>query len=97
MAGRGQTKTGGRKKGVKNKASVKREAEIKASGITPLEYMLGVLRDPDSSDEDKRWAAEHAAPYCHPRLNAVNLSGGVTMTHEEALDQLDGDEPAPAK
>jgi hypothetical protein len=34
-------------------------------------------------------AAKAAAPYVHPRLAAVELSGGATITHEEAIDQLD--------
>ena len=68
----------------------KREAEIAASGLTRLDYMLKVLRDPDSSYEDKRWAAQHAAPYCHPRLYSVDISGELTLSHEDALNELDG-------
>jgi hypothetical protein len=39
---KGLPKTGGRKKGSIDK--LKREAEIAASGLTPLEYMLGIVR-----------------------------------------------------
>ena len=35
----------GRKKGSPNKVTAAREAEIAASGLTPLDYMLGILRD----------------------------------------------------
>lgn len=46
-----------------------------AEGITPLEYMLQVLRD-ESQDQDKRMdAAKAAAPYVHPKLSAAELSG----------------------
>ena len=70
MVGRpkGSPKTGGRQKGTPNKASAAREAEVEASGLTPLAYMLAVLRDEEASTEDRRWAASHAAPYVHPRL-----------------------------
>jgi hypothetical protein len=39
---KGLPKTGGRKKGSVDKR--KREAEIAASGLTPLDYMLGTVR-----------------------------------------------------
>src|SRR4051794_41960434 len=39
---KGLPKTGGRKKGSVDK--LKREAEIAASGLTPLHYMLGIVR-----------------------------------------------------
>ena len=46
MAARGRPKglpkTGGRKKGSVDK--LKREAEIAASGLTPLDYILGIVR-----------------------------------------------------
>jgi hypothetical protein len=35
---------GGRQKGTPNKITAKREAEIAASRLTPLEYMLGIVR-----------------------------------------------------
>jgi hypothetical protein len=73
---------GGRQKGTPNKM---REAEIAASGLTPLDYMLGILRgetppglDPSVAiaRETLRFeAAKAAAPYCHPRLQAVTLGG----------------------
>jgi hypothetical protein len=53
------------------------EARLKASegGLTPLEYLLSVMRN-ESLDEDKRVdAAKAAAPYIHARLNATTLSG----------------------
>ncbi len=38
-----------------------------SDGITPVEYMLKVLRDEDASDKARAWAAEKAAPFIHPR------------------------------
>lgn len=45
------------------------------SGLTPLEYMLGVMQD-ERADEARRLdAAKAAAPYVHARLNAVSIAG----------------------
>ncbi len=71
----GTPKTGGRRKGSRNKASLKREAEIAASGLTPLDFMLSLLRDEKREIEDRKWAAQHAAPYVHPKLQAVQHTG----------------------
>ncbi|MBB4017367.1 hypothetical protein GGR16_002396 [Chelatococcus caeni] len=68
-------KTGGRKKGVPNKVTLKREAEIKASGLTPLDYMLQLLRNPKNPRDVRFEAAKAAAPYVHPKLAAIEHSG----------------------
>lgn len=89
MAGRkpGTPKTGGRQKGTGNKATADREAAIAASGLTPLDYMLQVMRT--SADEGRQLdAAKAAAPYVHPRLSAVELSGELGLTHEQWLASL---------
>jgi hypothetical protein len=82
-------KTGGRRKGPKNKVALAKAAALAASGLMPLDYMLGVLRNPLASTEDKRWAAEKAAPYCHPKLTATELGGTVTISQEDALAALE--------
>src|SRR5947207_7376780 len=64
-------KTGGRKEGTPNKATAAREAEIRAAGVTPLEFMLGVMRDDNKAVELRLEAAAKAAPYVHPRLASV--------------------------
>lgn len=66
-------KTGGRKKGIPNKATAKREAAIAASGLTPLEYLLTVVRDPRASRAVRIDAAKSAAPYVHPKLSSVAM------------------------
>ena len=40
----GTPKTGGRKKGTPNKATAARQAEIAASGLTPLDFQLDKMR-----------------------------------------------------
>ncbi len=69
----GIPKTGGRKEGAPNKATATREAEIRAAGMTPLEFMLGVMRDDNKTVELRLEAAAKAAPYVHPRLSSVAL------------------------
>src|SRR5438128_10487424 len=64
-------KTGGRQKGVPNKASAAKAAEIAGSGLTPLDYLLTVLRDPDNEAHTRLDAAKAAAPYVHPKLATI--------------------------
>jgi hypothetical protein len=68
-------KTGGRTKGTPNKATVAKEAEIAASGLTPLDFMLNVLRDEDRAFEARMDAAKAAAPYVHPKRAPVDGKG----------------------
>jgi hypothetical protein len=83
---------GGARKGAGRKAgsATKRTREIadKAAGegITPLEYMLEVMRtEPGDNLEPRELAiaqtlrfeaAKAAAPYMHPRLAAIEHTGG---------------------
>ena len=81
-------KTGGRRKGTPNKITAElREAAME--GLTPLEYMLQVLRD-ETEDEKRRDAmAVAAAPYLHPKLSATEHSGNLTINHEDRLKELE--------
>lgn len=68
-------KTGGRRKGTPNKATSEKSAEIAASGLTPLDFMLQVMRDETKPDGLRASMARDAAPYVHARLAAIELSG----------------------
>ncbi len=97
MVGRpkGLPKTGGRQKGTPNKASAAREAEIEATGLSPLAYMLAVLRDEEASTESRRWAATSAAPFVHPRLAQQRFEGpGGTNIVVELVRFIDPEEEA---
>ena len=81
-------KTGGRKKGSLNKRTLERMAIererlelIKVEGITPLEYMLEVMRDPKAPVYRRDEMAKAAAQYMHPRLNSVEI-GGCVYAHD---------------
>ena len=89
-------KTGGRKKGVPNKATAKGQEEIAASGKTPLEYLLAVMRDEKVELKDRQWAAAAAAPYVHPRLAAVEHSGNEDRPPRLIVEIRDPTRPASA-
>ncbi len=65
-------KTGGRKKGVKNLASAEAKKAAESTGITPLEYMLSVMRDTGADKERRDRMAHAAAPYIHARIATVD-------------------------
>lgn len=50
------------------------------SELTPLEYLLGVVRDPLAEKKDRMQAASIAAPYCHAKKG----EGGKKSEREEA-------------
>jgi hypothetical protein len=77
----------GKPKGALRKATAKREAEIRASGLTPLAHMIAVLQDENSSKEDRRWAAQAAAPYVHPRLSSIDAK--VQQEERHIVDTVD--------
>lgn len=85
---------GGRKKGTRNKKTAALVEAIEASGETPLDYMLRVMRDPRTEHERRDRMAANVAPYVHAKLASITHSGGVTLTHEDALDALDRDPPS---
>jgi hypothetical protein len=95
------SKRGGSRPGAGRKAgsATKKTREIadKAAdeGLTPLEFMLQVMRTEPKGDIGPREmlqactlrfeAAKAAAPYMHPRLAAVEVSGanGGPILHQE--------------
>lgn len=90
MAERGGKRPGaGRKPGAITKRTQEATAAILASGLTPLDYLLSVMRDEQKLPDVRLDAAKAAAPYVHPRLAAINHTGEMTFTHEDALSELD--------
>lgn len=65
----------GRKKGAPNRRTVENQALTEATGVTPLEYMLQVMRDPLEDPKARLGAAQAAAPYVHAKLSSVELGG----------------------
>jgi hypothetical protein len=56
------------------------------SGMTPLEYMLAILRDPTQEQSARFAAAKEAAPYVHNRLAAVEHSGNQDAPIKTVLE-----------
>ena len=80
---RGGSRPGaGRPAGALSKFTEKRRAEIEASGLTPLEYMLDILRDDNKPQELRFEAAKAAAP------SAVWGSKSDRLDSESKCDQL---------
>lgn len=77
---------GGNRKGVKNRtllptaaekieAIKKQIATAEYTGLTPLEFMLNVMRDAKLSVLTRLQAARDAAPYVHARLQSITVKG----------------------
>ena len=75
MAHGGARQGSGRKKSALEERSRKAAERAVAEGITPLDYMLNVLRNEAESPANRMWAAEKAAPYVHAKLASVEHSG----------------------
>ena len=80
--GSGKTPGSGRRKGTLNKRTSYLSARAARAGLTPRDYLLGVLRDPQASVERRDWAAATVAPYVHPRLAAVETKVDAFNTVE---------------
>ena len=83
----------GRRKGsVAKHNKLAREATAEAvekAGQTPLDFLLTYMRDDTKSDKDRLAAATAAAGYVHHKLSAVDHSGSLGISHEDALNQLE--------
>jgi hypothetical protein len=77
---RGGARTGaGRKKGQASAQTKRRKAvaaQALAAGLSPLDYMLSIMRDEGMPIKLRYLAAVDAAPYVHPKLTAVAHSAG---------------------
>jgi hypothetical protein len=75
----GGRRTGaGRPRGKRNKKTAEQMKAVEASGMTPLDYLLSVIRDDAHTINERMDAAKAAAPYVHPKLS--NISANVDAT-----------------
>lgn len=90
----------GRKPGAITQKTREAAERLIADGLTPLDYMLGVLRGTMPYDQHRFTAAEKAAPFMHPRLASVQHAGpgggaipianaDLTNASPEQLDALE--------
>jgi len=80
----------GRKPGAVQIRSLEDAARILGDGVTPLDYLVGVMRGTEMFDPERFEAAKAAAPYMHARLAAVEHKGEVAVRNVARL-------PMPAK
>jgi hypothetical protein len=71
----GKRNGAGRPKNSRNKRTSELQARIRASGLTPLDFMLAVMRNSKVAIETRFSAAQAAAPYVHAKLSAIEHSG----------------------
>lgn len=63
----------GRKRGSVSKKTTEVAQRAAETGVTPLEYLLKVMRDSKKPLGLRMDAAKSAAPYMHPRLSSVEI------------------------
>jgi hypothetical protein len=89
MARGGARPNAGRKAGQVSKARaavLDRAKQAQAAGLTPLEYLLNILRDETQEQSARFAAAKEAAPYVHNRLAAVEHSGNQDAPIKTVLE-----------
>ncbi len=64
------------------------QAELAATGLMPLDFLISIMRDAGADESKRIDAAKAAAPYVHARLAAVEHSGEMTLNHEAWLESL---------
>ena len=68
----------GRPKGARNRRTRAVLEAAEAGGEMPLDFLLGLMRDPRATITRRLEAAKAAAPFLHPRLNAVDAKTAET-------------------
>jgi hypothetical protein len=86
-------KTGGRKKGSKNQRT-KELDKAAAKGITPLGYMLEVMRDQRAPVSRRDDMAKAAAPYLHAKRAPEDKSGQTAQVGVMGVWRVDAYLPA---
>ena len=71
----GKREGAARKPGLKNRITRELTERVEASGLTPFDYMLSVLRDETAAPERRDEMAKAAAPFVHPRLTTTKVQG----------------------
>jgi hypothetical protein len=69
----------------------------KAAGMAPLDYMLSVMRDPTTDLRDQLEMAILAAPYVHPRFEAIPYTDDPSSPNFDRIKVVTIDPLDPAK
>jgi hypothetical protein len=90
-------KTGGRKRGSRNKKTIAHEAALAAIAanpeMSPVEFLLSIVRNPDISPALRVTAAAHAAKYIHvpaskPSIEDMKVIDAVETQPEKRSPEL---------
>lgn len=87
MARGGKRPGAGRPAGAANAKTRAIADKASAEGITPLEYMLQLLRDKNGDPLTRFEAAKAAAPYMHAKLSSVESKVEATHTMVDPVDR----------
>lgn len=79
----------GRPAGSVNRRSAEVIADALAEGITPLEYMLKIMRDEEADTKRRDWAAEKCAMFLHPRPAPMERTVSVELPDTSDAEGID--------
>ena len=79
----------GRKPGSVNRRNAEVIAEAIEAGITPVEFMLTIMRDEGADPKRREWAAEKAAPYLHPRPAPLERTVEIDLPDTSTVAGID--------
>lgn len=65
----------GRPKGALGRKTRKIAEKAAETGVTPLEFMLEIMRDEQQDIKLRAEMAKSAAPFMHPRLESIAVTG----------------------
>lgn len=82
----------GKDKAPRLTAARKQAAVAAGSGLTPLEYMLGIMRDESAETPRRDDMAKAAAPYIHAKLASVQHSGDAADPITVVIRRLSEDD-----
>lgn len=81
----GKREGAGRKAGIPNKRTAAVQKAVEESGLTPLQYLLSVMRDELNELKERKDAAIAAAPYVHPKLSSIEFQGEMSIKRPQEL------------
>ena len=88
MARGGARPGAGRPKGAKDKLDREAAKAAALEGVMPKDFLLNIVRDTGQPLDVRIEAAKAVAPYFHAKLASIEMSGDMTLRHEDALDAL---------
>lgn len=88
MAKGGTREGAGRPRGSISQRASEIFAGAVSAGLTPVEYMLTMMRDETADDKSRAWAAEKAAPYIHPRPAPIARAIVIDLPDTSTLEGI---------